>query len=80
MRLSCWQGFFFFFPEDYKEESASESPLDFGGLLANKKKFLLDYGGFTTLCCFLLYTTVNQVHIYIHPLVLDLFRFRTTEL
>ena len=38
MRLSCWQGFFFF-PEDYKEESASESPLDFGGLLANKKNF-----------------------------------------
>lgn len=39
MRLSCWQGFFFFFSEDYKEESAYESPLDFGGLLANKKMF-----------------------------------------
>ena len=39
MRLSCWQGFFFFFfPEDYQEESVYESPLDFGGLLTNKKK------------------------------------------
>ena len=61
--------FFFFFPEDYQEESVYESPLDFGGLLTNKKKNLLDYGCFTMLCYFLLYSKVSQVHICIYPLI-----------
>ena len=32
------------------------------------KKFLLEYSCFTTLCQYLLYSKVNQLYVYIHPL------------
>ena len=34
--------------------------------------FLLEYNCFPVLCWFLLYNQVNQLHVYIHPLPLEL--------
>ena len=42
------------------------------------KKFLLEHSCFTMLYQFLLYSKVNQLHVYIYPLYLDFLPIQVT--